>query len=149
MSIRNYRPKPDSRRRITPWRNFTLVAVLTVALALQLSYPLIEGERLRLVTIATVYWAAGAMLLHALFAYGFTYAIRFLLITFITDNDCCLGLEGVEPFLSFLQEIGIVDWELSQIQEWQDCQEQRHIPSEIVNIWHEHGVWHGIHRLHN
>ncbi|MFM7873689.1 MAG: carotenoid biosynthesis protein [Actinomycetota bacterium] len=102
MSIRNYRPKPDSRRTITPWRNFTLVAVLTVALALQLSYPLIEGERLRLVTIATVYWAAGAMLLHALFAYGFTYAIRFLLITFtyalLVEQ---IGMRTTWPFGSY------------------------------------------------
>jgi len=102
MSIRNYRPKPDSRRTITPWRNFTLVAVLTVALALQLSYPLIDGERLRLVTIATVYWAAGAMLLHALFAYGLTYAIIFLLITFtyslLVEQ---IGMRTTWPFGSY------------------------------------------------
>ena len=102
MSIRNYRPRRDSRRRITPWRSFMLVAVLTVALALQLSYPLIEGERLRLVTIATVYWAAGAMLLHALFAYGFTYAIRFLLITFIYSLLVeQVGMRTTWPFGSY------------------------------------------------
>ncbi|MFM7359515.1 MAG: carotenoid biosynthesis protein [Actinomycetota bacterium] len=82
MSIRNFRPRRDSRRRITPFQNFLLIAVLTVAIGLQISYPLLEGEPLRLVTISTVYWGAGAMLLHALFAYRLTYALRFLAITF-------------------------------------------------------------------
>lgn len=82
MSIRNYRPRRDARRSISPLRNFALLVVLTVALGLQISYPLAEGETLRLITIATVYWAAGAMLLHALFAYGWNYALRFLFITF-------------------------------------------------------------------
>jgi len=82
MAIRNFRPRRDLRRRISPIQSTLLIAVLTVALGLQISYPLVDGETLRLVTIATVYWAAGAMLLHALLAYRFTYAIRFLLITF-------------------------------------------------------------------
>ena len=43
---------------------------LVVAIGLQISYPLIEGESLRLVTIATVYWAAAAMILHAILACG-------------------------------------------------------------------------------
>ncbi|MBM3655963.1 MAG: carotenoid biosynthesis protein [Actinobacteria bacterium] len=102
MSIPNSRPKRDSRRTISAWKNFVLLAVLSVAIALQLSYPLIEGERLRLVTIATVYWAAGAMLLHALFAYGLTYALRFLFITFtyalIIEQ---VGMRTTWPFGSY------------------------------------------------
>ena len=82
MSVRNYRPPRDYRKRISPFQNFLLIAVLTVAIGLQISYPLLDGEPLRLVTISTVYWSAGAMLLHALFAYRFVYAIKFLLITF-------------------------------------------------------------------
>ena len=82
MSIRNYRPRRDSRRAISPSRNVLLIAVLTVALGLQIAYPLSSGETLRMITIATVYWAAGAMLLHALFAYGWNYALPFLFITF-------------------------------------------------------------------
>ena len=50
---------------------------------LQVSYPLIDGETLRVVTIATVYWAAGAMCLHAWIAYGTTYALTFLSSTFL------------------------------------------------------------------
>ena len=61
---------------------FVLYATLVVAIGLQISYPLIEGESLRLVTIATVYWAAAAMFLHAMLAYGVVYAVQFLFITF-------------------------------------------------------------------
>ena len=102
MSVRNYRPRRDARRTISPGKNFILLAVLTVALGLQIAYPLSEGEALRLITIATVYWAAGAMLLHALFAYGFNYAIRFLLITFfyslIVEQ---IGMRTTWPFGSY------------------------------------------------
>ena len=82
MSVRNYRPRRDRRRSISPAKSFILIAVLTVALGLQIAYPLSDGESLRLITIATVYWAAGAMLLHAWFAYGISYALRFLIVTF-------------------------------------------------------------------
>ncbi len=82
MSIRNFRPPRDLRRRITPIQSAISIAVLTVAIALQISYPLLKDEPLRLVTIAFVYWAAGTMLLHALFAYRIGFAVRFLLITF-------------------------------------------------------------------
>ena len=82
MSIRNFRPPRDQRRRISPLQSALSIAVLTVAIALQISYPLLDGEPLRLVTIAFVYWAAGAMLLHALFAYRAKFTIQFLFITF-------------------------------------------------------------------
>ncbi len=55
---------------------------MLVAIGLQISYPLIDGEPLRVVTIATVYWAAAAMFIHASLAYGFVYSIQFLFITF-------------------------------------------------------------------
>lgn len=49
---------------------------------LQLIYPLVDGEFLRLLTINVVYWGAGAMLLHALLAYGTRYALTYLFFTF-------------------------------------------------------------------
>jgi putative membrane protein len=69
-------------RQVAGWKLFVLYATLVVAIGLQISYPLIEGESLRLVTIATVYWAAAAMFLHAILAYGVIYALQFLFITF-------------------------------------------------------------------
>jgi putative membrane protein len=102
MAIRDYRPRRDARRRITPIQNFLLIAILTVAIALQITYPLVEGETLRLVTIATVYWAAAAMALHALIAYGFSFASRFLFITltyaFIVEQ---IGVKTTWPFGSY------------------------------------------------
>ena len=102
MSVRNFRPRRDSRRTITPFQNFLLLAILTVALGLQIAYPITQGEALRVITIATVYWAAGAMLLHAWFAYGISYALRFLFITFIYALIVeQIGMRTTWPFGSY------------------------------------------------
>lgn len=82
MSIRNFRPRRRSRRSLSPLQNFILISTLSVAIALQIAYPLLNGEALRLITIAVVYWGAAAMLAHALFSYGLTYAARYFAITF-------------------------------------------------------------------
>jgi putative membrane protein len=82
MSLRQFYPRKNVRRQVAGWKLFILYATLVVAIGLQISYPLIEGEPLRLVTIATVYWAAAAMFLHAMLAYGVVYAMQFLFITF-------------------------------------------------------------------
>lgn len=82
MSIRHYSPRRNRRGRVSPAMNAALAAVLVIAISLQIAYPLIEGEALRLVTIAVVYWGAGAMLLHALVEYGSRYAFTYLGFTF-------------------------------------------------------------------
>ena len=82
MSLRQFYPKRSNRKGLSSWKLFLLYSVLIIAIGLQISYPLINGEALRVVTIATVYWAAGAMLLHALFAYGSLYAFTLLFVTF-------------------------------------------------------------------
>jgi putative membrane protein len=82
MSLRQFYPRKNMLRQVAGWKLFVLYATLVVAIGLQISYPLIEGESLRLVTIATVYWAAAAMFLHAILAYGVIYALQFLFITF-------------------------------------------------------------------
>jgi len=76
MSLRQFYPRKNVRRQVAGWKLFILYATLVVAIGLQISYPLIEGEPLRVVTIATVYWAAAAMFLHAMLAYGVVYASR-------------------------------------------------------------------------
>ena len=83
MSLRQFYPKRNSRRAVSTQKLFLLYAVTVVAILLQVSYPLIDGETLRVVTIATVYWAAGSMCLHAWIAYGTTYALTFLSSTFL------------------------------------------------------------------
>jgi putative membrane protein len=42
-----------------------------------------RATSIRVITIATVYWAAGAMALHALLAYGARYAFTYLFVTVI------------------------------------------------------------------
>ncbi len=59
-----------------------LYLATAIAIVLQISYPLIDGESLRIVTIATVYWAAIAMSIHAVLAYGIKYASLFVTTTF-------------------------------------------------------------------
>ncbi|MBU6242738.1 MAG: carotenoid biosynthesis protein [Acidobacteria bacterium] len=83
MSIRQYRPRRQTRGTITQARQSILISVFSIALLLQISYPLVSGETLRLITIATVYWAAGAMALHSLYSYGLNYALRYITITFV------------------------------------------------------------------
>jgi uncharacterized membrane protein len=83
MSLRQFYPKRNSRKGLSTWKLFSLYSLLLIAVGLQISYPLIDGEALRVVTIATVYWAAAAMLLHAAFAYGSMYAFLLLIITFL------------------------------------------------------------------
>ncbi|MTA56087.1 MAG: carotenoid biosynthesis protein, partial [Actinobacteria bacterium] len=82
MSLRQFYPKRNSRKGLSTWKLFVVYGILLVAIALQISYPLTDGETLRIITIATVYWAAGAMLFHALLAYGLTYTLIFFLVTF-------------------------------------------------------------------
>ena len=78
MSIRHYNPRRRHRRGISDRSRLFLYLVLAVALLLQVSYPLLDGEPLRVVTIATVYWGAAAMALHALLSYGARYAFTYL-----------------------------------------------------------------------
>ncbi len=83
MSIRHYSPRRNRRSGISLRSKTLLGIVLGIAIALQIIYPLIDGELLRVVTIATVYWAAGAMALHALLAYGARYVFTYLFITIV------------------------------------------------------------------
>ena len=82
MSLRQFYPKRNSRRQVSTWKLLALYSTLVIAIGLQISYPLINGEPLRVVTIATVYWAAAAMIIHALLSYGFAYVSIFVSITF-------------------------------------------------------------------
>ena len=83
MSIRHYTPRRNRRHGISSRTAFILYSVLAIAILLQVSYPLLSDEPLRFVTIATVYWGAGAMALHALLSYGARYAFTYLGATLV------------------------------------------------------------------
>jgi putative membrane protein len=102
MSIRHYNPRRKRRGGITPKaRNFLYASVLFTIL-LQISYPLIEGESLRIVTIATIYVGAFAMVLHGHLSYGFKYSSRYLPAAFLFGLGVeALGLHTGWPFGSY------------------------------------------------
>lgn len=83
MSIRNYTPRKRERRGPSRIQSLLLWGTLAVALGFQISYPLLDGEWLRLITIGTVYAAALATLVNAYLSHGSTYAIRYFAITFL------------------------------------------------------------------
>ena len=81
MSIRHYNPRRRRRGGISPKARNVLFFFLGLTIALQISYPLIDGEALRLVTIATIYAGALAMVIHGHLSYGPKYSTRYLPIT--------------------------------------------------------------------
>ena len=99
MSIRHYSPRRNRRRGISYRAQLLLNLTLGIAILLQVSYPLLNGEVLRVVTIATVYWGAGAMALHALLAYGSRYTFTYLGIALSFGYFIeLLGLKSGWPF---------------------------------------------------
>jgi putative membrane protein len=81
--MRHYSPRRDRRRGISLGSQRFLNVSLTLALLLQISYPLIHGEPLRLVTLAIVYVGALSMVVHARLSFGTRYAVSYLAITFL------------------------------------------------------------------
>ena len=89
MSIRHYNPRRRRRGGVSPKARNVLYALVALTIVLQISYPLIGGEALRIITIATVYAGAFAMILHGHLSYGFKYSSRYLPAVFIFG----LGIE--------------------------------------------------------
>ena len=82
MSIRQYRPRATSRRNLSGNKATFLYILFTLAIGLQIAYPLVHGDLLTIITICTVYSAAAVMVLHSLFAFGARFAFTFLFLTF-------------------------------------------------------------------
>ena len=83
MSIRQYRPRNNRRRGVSANQSLGLYFLFALAIALQISYPLVSGDTLRYVTIFFVIAGALLMLVHALLSYGFKYFAIFGSVTFI------------------------------------------------------------------
>ena len=81
MSIRHYNPRRRRRGGISPKARNFLFFLVGLTIALQISYPLIDGQALRWITIATVYAGAFAMVIHGHLSYGAKYSTRYLPIT--------------------------------------------------------------------
>ena len=108
MSIRNYTPRRRERRGPSRIETTILWGALAVALGFQISYPLLDGEPLRLITIGTVYAAAFATLVNAYLSHGTTYVFRYFLITFsfglIIEQ---IGVNTGWPFGSYSYDISL------------------------------------------
>ena len=108
MSIRNYTPRRRERRGPSRIETTILWGALAIALGFQISYPLLDGEPLRLITIGTVYAAAFATLVNAYLSHGTTYVIRYFLITFsfglIIEQ---VGVNTGWPFGSYSYDISL------------------------------------------
>ena len=83
MSIRQYRPRSNRRHGISANQSLGLYLLLILAIAIQISYPLVSGNALRFVTIFTVITSAVLMLVHSLLSYGFRYFATFGSVTFV------------------------------------------------------------------
>lgn len=82
MSIRNFRPKRNVRRSATRTQLGILYLGVVAVIGLQITYPLVHGDLLRDITLATVFVGATVMLLHSYLVYGPLFAITFALFTF-------------------------------------------------------------------
>lgn len=80
--MRHYSPRRDRRKGVSSRSQKLLASALLSAILLQISYPLVHGETLRIVTFGVVYAGALAMLLHALLAFGARYLLSYFSITF-------------------------------------------------------------------
>jgi putative membrane protein len=81
MSISHYNPRRRRRGGISPKASNFLFFFVGLFIALQISYPLINGDALRVVTIATIYVGAIARVIHGHLSYGAKYPTRYLPIT--------------------------------------------------------------------
>ena len=77
----------------------TLGAALALTILLQMVYPLVSGTTLQVITIATIYVGATAMVLHAYLSFGFKYASRYLVLAALFGYFIeLLGLNTGWPF---------------------------------------------------
>ncbi len=91
MTIRNYRPRQIARRSTSRKQLFLLYLGVLGVIGTQIAYPLVHGNILRDVTLATVYVGAFTMIFHSYLVYGPLFAVVFAVITFAYS----LGIEAV------------------------------------------------------
>ncbi len=83
MSLRHFTPRGNRRRGVSSKARKILGTVLTSAIFLQLSFPFAHGEDLKWVTILAIYVGALAMILHAIYSFGWRYALTYIGVTLL------------------------------------------------------------------
>lgn len=98
MSVRHYNYR-RRRQGMSQRARITLGAALALTILLQMVYPLVSGTTLQVITIATIYVGATAMVLHAYLSYGLKYASRYLILAALFGYFIeLLGLNTGWPF---------------------------------------------------
>ena len=99
MSIRQFRPRRNSRGGVSGKQFLALYLGIAAVIGLQIAYPLVHGDVLRYITMVTVYLAAAVMILHSYLAHGGHYAATFTVITFAYSLAIeTLGVKSGWPF---------------------------------------------------
>ena len=79
--MRDFTPRANRRRGQSQRSKIFLVIILSIAILLQIPYPLLDGRALEIITVLTVYFGAAAMFVHALLSFGSKFAFQYLAIT--------------------------------------------------------------------
>jgi putative membrane protein len=99
VTTHHYRPRRNRRRAVSGKQTFVLYLGLLSVIGLQIAYPLVHGDVLRDVTLATVFVGAATMVLHSYLAYGPFFAIAFSIVTFIYSLAIeTIGVKSGWPF---------------------------------------------------
>ena len=83
MSLHHYTPRGNRRRGVSNAARKILGIVLTIAILLQVYCPFAHGKVLNLVTILAIYTGALVMILHAIYSFGWRYAVTYLAVTLL------------------------------------------------------------------
>ena len=82
MTTHQFRPRRYSRRSVSSKQLGLLYFGVLAVIGLQIAYPLVHGDVLRDITLATVYVGAATMIFHAFLVYGPLFSSLFTIITF-------------------------------------------------------------------
>lgn len=81
MSIRQFRPKRNVRQGISAGKKLILNFLFICLISVQISYPLVQGEVLRWITISTVITGGIFIFVDAMINFGSRFALLLLIIT--------------------------------------------------------------------
>jgi putative membrane protein len=99
VTIRQFRPRRHERSSVSGKQLFLLYTGLLGVIGLQITYPLVHGDVLRYITIATVSAGAATLILHSYLAYGTSFASTFTLLTFAYSLAVeTIGVKSGWPF---------------------------------------------------
>ncbi len=105
MSIRQYSPRGREHNGASRNQTIVLMSATFLAIGLQIFYPLVHGDVLRVLTIATVYSAAFVAVFHSFLSFGLRFASTFLAVTLIYALTVeAIGVKSGWPFGTYFYD---------------------------------------------